>query len=78
MISSGVPQFNFDDLHFSGNNHGGHFDGFDFLDRSNVAGSGQTYLGADVLGDFKNYPEYTIPPLNRINESYPNKGKSRR
>ena len=83
MFSNGIPQFDLDDPSFFDNNNGGdfNFDGFDFLDSSNVAGPSQTYPGVGVIGDLNSYPEYLIPPaapksLYSENELYPNKGKT--
>ena len=85
MFSSGMPQVNFDDLISFDDNNGGDFDfnRFNYLNPSNVAGPSQTYLGADVLGNFNSYPESPIPSiapisLGPINESYSNEGESRR
>ena len=85
MFSSSIPQFDLDDLSFFNNNNVGDFgfDGFNFLESSNLAGPSQTYQGADVLGDFNNYPEYKTPytapaSFNPWNKTYPNKGETRR
>jgi hypothetical protein len=86
MTFSGIPEFNFEDLTFPNNNsyYGANF-GFDelnYLDPSKVAGPSEPYMGADVLGELKNYPDFPPPSaapisLNPAYGVYPNEGKSR-
>jgi hypothetical protein len=88
MFPYGTPQLNLDDLAFSGNNNSGDFgfDGFNYLDASNVAGQSQEYSEVDATVDSNSYPSdylYLAPSttpvfLSLANESYPNGGKSRR
>jgi hypothetical protein len=83
MFPIGIPQYDLEDLNFSGKNIGGDsgFDDFNYLEPSNVAGQSQTYSGVEVTGDFNNYLEY-LPsstasvPVDQRNKSYPNPGES--
>ena len=57
------------------------FDGFNYLDPSEVAGPSQTNAGANDLGDLNSYPDYFTPsaapaPYEPTYGFYPNEGKS--
>ena len=86
MSFSGIPEFSidqlaatYDDNSYCGSNLG--LDEFSYLDSSNIAGPSQPYFGADVWGDFDNYPNFPSPSsapmsLFTLNGGYPSEGKS--
>lgn len=81
-----LPEFNYDDITWLKNdNIYGDNLGFDEQgwDMSNVAGPSQTYTGAEVFGDFNNYPDFPSPStaptsLNPTHGVSPIEGKSDR
>ena len=71
-------------MSFNNNTYGGNFgfSGFTSLDPSNVAGTSQTYTGADVMGNWDSYPDFPTPStaptsIDPFNGLDPQEGKSR-
>ena len=64
MSFNTFPELNYDDITWPDNNsiYGDDF-GFNgpTWDQSNAAGLDQPYTGADVFGDYNNYPEFPSP-----------------
>ena len=68
---------------FNNDSYGGNFgfNGFNYLDPSNIADPSQTYAGVDVMGAWNNYPDFltlstTPTSLDPPNVVDPYEGKS--
>ena len=78
MFYNGIPQQYLEDITvFNNNTYGGNFgfSGFSSLDPSNVAGTSQTYTGADDP-DFPT-PSTALTSIDPFNGLDPQEGKSR-